>query len=181
MAEPEPAAAAGADSTAAIAALTSRLDTLQTELDEARTRLARQEAGQPTASRVSSALDDDVWATPKVWGDVVKPGDVSSIYLVWDMIERGLKSVSLPASQIAWCKALFRTVTPFLLSEDNAVRQSPEVSEALLRVATEYLICVMIHEHPKTPCAKIRSICDGATSGSVNIVRARKLLAKNVD
>ena len=33
----EPAAAAGADSTDAIAALTSRLDALQTELDEART------------------------------------------------------------------------------------------------------------------------------------------------
>ena len=187
MANPNQDGNAG-DAADALAALTARLDglaatneRLSTELEEARTRLSRQEALLPTASRTTTALDDDVWLSPKLWGELSRPGDAASVYLLWDMCERGLRNLALPAKDLAHAKALFRTITPFLLSDNDAVREAPEVSEALLRVRTEFLVSVMIVEHPKVAVARIRAVCDASTSASVDLVRARKLLQKKHD
>ena len=85
-----------ADHATAIANLGARLDALATtnerlsaELEEARTRLARQEASVSSATRPSGPLDDDLWADPKSWGDIVKSGDVASVYLLWDIMRAG--------------------------------------------------------------------------------------------
>eukprot|EP01079_Euglenida_sp_SAG-EU17-18_P010391 gene10391-1884_t len=133
-----------------------------------------QEANVPTSGRASTPLDDDMWCNPKIWGLIAKPDEWSSIFILWDMIEKGLKSLSLPARDLAFCKALFRTVVPFLCRVTMSSARLPRPVTALLRVKTEYLVTVMICENPKTPVAKIRSVCDAGTSASLDLVKARK-------